>query len=81
MKRIFLSIIAIFFPWLILFMDDNPFGGLLALVLQASLIGWIPATIWAFNIINRPPEKIAANDDVIIVPKAKSSSKKADKIS
>ena len=51
-----LSLVAIIFPWAILFADDNPLGGVLALALQATLIGWIPASIWAWKIVHREPE-------------------------
>ena len=40
-------IIAIFIPWLLFFTIGRPFAGLFCLFLQISLIGWIPAAIWA----------------------------------
>jgi uncharacterized membrane protein YqaE (UPF0057 family) len=40
-------IIAILLPWLLFFTIRRPFAGLLCLVLQLTLIGWIPAAIWA----------------------------------
>ncbi|MFA5959016.1 MAG: YqaE/Pmp3 family membrane protein [Tatlockia sp.] len=40
---------ALFFPWLVLLFKDNPGGALLALVMQASIIGWIPASMWAWR--------------------------------
>ena len=51
MKRFFLSLIAIFFPWMILLINDNPGGALIALIMQATVIGWLPASIWALRII------------------------------
>ncbi|HVT62733.1 MAG TPA: hypothetical protein VHD33_04510 [Legionellaceae bacterium] len=47
--------VAIFFPAIIIFADDNPLGAILALILQASVIGWIPAMLWAWGIVHRPP--------------------------
>jgi uncharacterized membrane protein YqaE (UPF0057 family) len=40
-------IIAIFLPFLLFFTIGRPFAGLICLVLQLTLIGWIPAAIWA----------------------------------
>jgi len=49
MKRICMSMLAIFFPWMVLLIHDNPGGAIVALVLQATVIGWIPASIWAWR--------------------------------
>lgn len=40
-------ILAFIFPWLQFFTIGRPFAGLFCLVLQLTLIGWIPATIWS----------------------------------
>lgn len=40
-------IIALFLPWLTFFTIGRPFAGIVCLALQISLIGWLPATIWA----------------------------------
>jgi len=40
-------IIAFLLPWLTFFTIGRPLAGLLCLILQVTLIGWIPATIWA----------------------------------
>ncbi len=47
MKRIFLFFLTLFFPWFVLLINDDPVGALIALVMQVTLIGWIPAVIWA----------------------------------
>ncbi len=52
MKLFFLSFLAIFFPWVILFLDDNPGGAMVALVMQATLLGWVPASMWAWRIVH-----------------------------
>lgn len=49
-KRTFMSFLAIFFPWAVLLIYDNPGGALLALILQATAIGWIPASMWAWRV-------------------------------
>ncbi len=40
-------IIAILLPFVLFFTIGKPFQGILCLVLQCTLIGWIPAAIWA----------------------------------
>lgn len=40
-------ILAILLPWLQLFTIGRPFAGLICLVLQLTIIGWIPAAIWS----------------------------------
>ena len=40
-------LIAFLLPWLTFFTIGRPFAGMLCLVLQVTLLGWIPATIWA----------------------------------
>ena len=57
MRRILLYIIALFFPWLVMFIKDDPGGALIALLLQATIIGWLPATIWAIRVIRKSDTK------------------------
>lgn len=52
MKRIILSILSIFIPWLVLLLQDNPGGALVALIMQVTIIGWPFATIWAWRSVN-----------------------------
>lgn len=40
-------IIALLLPWLTFFTIGRPIAGAICLLLQITLIGWIPATIWA----------------------------------
>ena len=40
-------IIALFLPWLTFFTIGRPISGIICLILQITLLGWIPATIWA----------------------------------
>lgn len=40
-------IIAFLAPWLVFFTIGRPISGIFCLILQITLIGWIPATIWA----------------------------------
>jgi hypothetical protein len=41
-------LIALIFPWLTFFTMGKPLQGILCLLLQLTLVGWLPATIWAF---------------------------------
>ena len=40
-------IIAFCLPWLTFFTIGRPISGVICLILQITLFGWIPATIWA----------------------------------
>lgn len=40
-------LIAIFLPPLLFFTIGRPIAGLICLVLQITLIGWVPAALWA----------------------------------
>ncbi len=40
-------LIAFILPWLTFFTIGRPFAGLFCLLLQLTVLGWIPATIWA----------------------------------
>ena len=40
-------LLALFLPWVTFFTIGRPIAGVICLLLQLTLIGWIPATIWA----------------------------------
>ena len=40
-------IIALILPWLTFFTIGRPIAGVICLVLQLTVLGWLPATIWA----------------------------------
>ena len=40
-------LIALIFPWLLFFTIGRPFAGIICLLLQITVLGWIPAAIWA----------------------------------
>jgi uncharacterized membrane protein YqaE (UPF0057 family) len=40
-------IISLFLPWLTFFTIGKPIAGIFCLLLQITIIGWLPATIWA----------------------------------
>jgi uncharacterized membrane protein YqaE (UPF0057 family) len=45
-------LVAILLPWLALMVRGRVFQGILCLLLQVSLLGWIPAAIWAVLVVN-----------------------------
>ena len=40
-------LIALILPWATFFTIGRPISGIVCLILQITLVGWIPATIWA----------------------------------
>lgn len=40
-------ILSLFLPFLTFFTIGRPIAGVICLILQLTLIGWIPATIWS----------------------------------
>ena len=44
---IFMILIAVLFPWLSFMLRGKIFVGIICLILQITLIGWLPASIWA----------------------------------
>jgi len=40
-------VIALLLPWLLFFTIGRPIAGLICLLLQLTILGWLPATIWA----------------------------------
>lgn len=40
-------LLAIFLPFLVFFTIGRPIAGIVCLILQITLIGWIPAALWA----------------------------------
>lgn len=46
-------IIAILLPFLLFFTIGRPLAGIICLILQVTLIGWLPAAIWAVYALSR----------------------------
>ncbi len=40
-------LLAIFIPFFVFFTIGRPLAGIICLILQITLIGWIPAALWA----------------------------------
>ena len=55
-------ILAIFLPFLVFFTIGRPVAGLICLLAQITLVGWIPAAIWAVYALSQweTDRKIAA---------------------
>jgi hypothetical protein len=46
--------VAILFPWLHFMNRDDILAGIVCFVLQLTLVGWLPAAIWAVYTLNSP---------------------------
>ena len=44
--------VALLLPWLALLLRGRIAQGIVCLILQVTLIGWIPAAIWAVMVVN-----------------------------
>jgi uncharacterized membrane protein YqaE (UPF0057 family) len=44
--------VAVLLPWLALLLRRHVFQAALCLALQLTVVGWIPAAIWAVLVIN-----------------------------
>ena len=40
-------LLAIFLPFMVFFTIGRPIAGIICLILQITLVGWLPAAIWA----------------------------------
>ena len=40
-------LLAIFLPFFVFFTIGRPFAGIICLILQVTVLGWLPAAIWA----------------------------------
>ena len=55
-------IFALFIPWLVVMLKGRVLTGIVLLMMQITLIGWLPATIVAFFIISNVNNKRAIRD-------------------
>ena len=46
-------VICFLAPWLAMFLRGKIFQGIVCIILHLTLIGWIPATIWALYATKR----------------------------
>ncbi|MBV1701483.1 MAG: YqaE/Pmp3 family membrane protein [Hyphomicrobiales bacterium] len=46
-------VIAFLLPWLTFFTIGRPLAGFICLVLQVTIIGWLPAAFWALYALNQ----------------------------
>jgi len=63
MKRLGILLLAAFFPWALMLKNDNPGAAFIALIMQATLIGWPFATMWAWRIQYPEKKKKKKNKD------------------
>ena len=55
-------LVALLLPWLLFFTIGRPLAGIVCLILQITVIGWVPAAIWAAYALSqfKTDEKIEA---------------------
>ncbi len=46
-------LLAIFLPFLVFFTIGRPFAGIICFILQITLIGWLPAALWAIYALSQ----------------------------
>lgn len=54
--------VAVFLPWLALLLRGRPFQGILCLILQITVIGWLPAAVWAVIVVNNDNQERRHNE-------------------
>lgn len=45
--------VAVLLPWLALLLEGHVFQAAFCLGLQLTVVGWVPAAIWAVSVVNR----------------------------
>lgn len=71
-------LVAILLPWLALMVRGLVMQGVICLILQVTLIGWLPATIWAIIALNNNDAKKRHNELMEAVKKNETYSKPND---
>lgn len=51
-------LLALLVPFLLFFMNGRALTGVICLVLQFTLIGWLPAALWAVHSLDELPLKV-----------------------
>ncbi|TLU72869.1 YqaE/Pmp3 family membrane protein [Lichenicoccus roseus] len=46
-------LLALLLPWVAFFTIGRPIAGLICLLLQITVIGWVPAALWACYAIGK----------------------------
>jgi uncharacterized membrane protein YqaE (UPF0057 family) len=57
-----MTLIAILIPWLSFFLRGKILSGIICLILQITLIGWLPAAIWAVVSRNNAKQNARLNE-------------------
>ncbi len=58
-------ILALLIPWFLFFTIKRPIAGIICLLLQLTVVGWLPAAIWAVYALGqfKTDKKLAALED------------------
>lgn len=54
-------LVAIIFPWLAMILKGKVIQGIICLFLQITILGWLPATIWAILVVNNQKNEERTN--------------------
>lgn len=46
-------LIALLLPWVTFFTIGRPLAGVICLILQLTVLGWLPATLWALYALSQ----------------------------
>ena len=65
MKRKFMFFLSLILPWVVLLINDDLVGAIIAIVLQVTIIGWLPATVMAWRSVkkNQPLQDKTPNSE------------------
>jgi len=55
-RPVIMILLCFIAPWLAMFLRGKIIQGILCIILHITLIGWIPATIWALIVTREPKE-------------------------
>lgn len=60
--KIMRLLLAIIIPWLQFFTIGRPLAGIICLILQITVVGWIPAAIWSVYALSQYKTDQKIND-------------------
>lgn len=79
MRKLFIWFVTIFCPGIIFFMMEQYVKMIVAFALQASILGWIPAIIWARRVWKKELKKNAPSTPVVSKVKQQQAHQQNDK--
>ncbi len=62
-KKALMFLLIVAFPFFALFLKDEPGKAFVAIIMQATIIGWPFAVVWAFRVISNEDKLTEGEDD------------------